>query len=161
MVLAQIHGPPNATLQQMQTYADQDVRRLASKLPEYEQMFQITGAPTVNQGFGGVLFKPWEERKRSAHAAAAGPAAEVEQDRRLRSVAAFQFPPLPGSQGLPDAVRHHDHRAVPEPQRGGARRCSTRPGRAACSISSTSDLKLDKPQATVEVDRDMVRDARA
>ena len=40
---------------------------IAKALPEYQQMFQITGVPTVNQGIGGVLFKPWDERTRSAH----------------------------------------------------------------------------------------------
>ena len=29
-------------------------------------MFQITGTPSVNQGFGGFIFKPWSQRSRSA-----------------------------------------------------------------------------------------------
>src|SRR5262249_37887053 len=65
IVLNQILGPPNATPQQMDVYSKQ-VFEIAKKLPEYDQMFQITGSPTVNQGFGGVLFKPWDQRKRSA-----------------------------------------------------------------------------------------------
>jgi len=52
IVLAKINGPPNATAQQMQTYADQ-VFQISSREPEYQQMFQITGVPTVNQGIGG------------------------------------------------------------------------------------------------------------
>jgi len=64
-VLAHIQGPPNATAQQMQTYADQ-VFQIASQEPEYNQMFQITGVPTINQGIGGVLFKPWNQRTRNA-----------------------------------------------------------------------------------------------
>src|SRR6266478_648570 len=66
VVLAHIQGPPNATAQQMQTYADQ-VFQIASQEPEYKQMFQITGVPTLNQGIGGVLFKLWDQRTRSAH----------------------------------------------------------------------------------------------
>ena len=73
---------------------------IAHALPEYDQMFQITGVPTINQGFGGVLFKPWDERTRSAD--------ELQQElqehwNRIAGarVAAFQFPPLPGSRGLP------------------------------------------------------------
>ena len=99
VVLAKIIGPPNATAQQMETYADQ-VFQVAKQVPEYKQMFQITGAPTVNQGFGGVLFKPWDERTRNAH--------QLQQDLQQKwaqiagaQVSAFQFPPLPGSSGFP------------------------------------------------------------
>ena len=52
-----------------------------------------------------MLFKPWEERNRSAH--------ELQQDLQEKwskiaggAVFAFQLPPLPGSQGAADAVRH-------------------------------------------------------
>ncbi|HXZ48090.1 MAG TPA: efflux RND transporter permease subunit, partial [Usitatibacter sp.] len=65
VVLAQILGPPNATPQQMDVYSRQ-VFEAAKSLPEYQQMFQVTGVPFSNQGFGGVLFKPWDERTRSA-----------------------------------------------------------------------------------------------
>ena len=54
VVLEQTIGPPDATLTQMQAYSDAEFA-IAKKLPEYRQMFQLTGAPSVNQGFGGVL----------------------------------------------------------------------------------------------------------
>jgi multidrug efflux pump len=63
-------------------------------------MFQITGVPTTNAGIGGMLFKSWDKRSRSAH--------EIQQELQPSwnkiaggRVAAFQFPPLPGSSGLP------------------------------------------------------------
>src|SRR5438477_4397381 len=65
VVLSQIVGPPNATSQQMNAYAKQ-VFDISRELPEYDQMFQITGVPTTNQGIGGVLFKPWNQRTKSA-----------------------------------------------------------------------------------------------
>ena len=118
-------------------------------------MFQITGVPTINQGIGGVLFKPWDERKRSA--------TQLQQDLQENwtkiagaQVAAFQFPPLPGSQGLPvqfvitTTEPFQNLNEVAQP--GAAPR--RRP--AACSTSSTRDLKIDKPQATLDVDRDKV-----
>src|SRR6202790_1688663 len=99
IVLSQIQGPPNATIQQMQTYADQ-VFQMSRGIPEYSQMFQLTGAPTLNQGIGGVLLKPWNKRSKSA--------LQLQQELQQKwngiagaRVAAFQFPPLPGSQGLP------------------------------------------------------------
>ena len=39
---------------------------ISKQLPEYSQMFQLTGAPTLNQGIGGVLFKTWDKRKKGA-----------------------------------------------------------------------------------------------
>ena len=99
IVLAQLLGPPNATPQQMSTYAQQ-VFEISHRLPEYDQLFQITGVPAVNQGIGGVLFKPWNERKRNA--------LELQQEPQKdwntiagATVAAFQFPALPGARGLP------------------------------------------------------------
>ena len=99
IVLAQILGPPNATPEQMGVYARQ-VFEIAHKLPEYSQMFQITGFPTVNQGIGGVIFKPWDERTKHADV--------LQQELQKEwagiagaAVAAFQFPALPGARGLP------------------------------------------------------------
>ncbi len=99
LVLGQVVGAPNATPQQMGGYAEQ-MYRLTRDLPEYDQMFQITGMPTVNQGIGGAVFIPWEQRQRSA--------AELQQELQQRwnsiagaKVAAFQMPALPGAGGLP------------------------------------------------------------
>jgi len=99
VVLAHIQGPPNATAQQMQTYADQAFQ-VSKKEPEYAQMFQITGVPTINQGIGGVLFKPWDQRNRNAHQL------QLDLQQKWAQIAgaqvfAFQFPPLPGSSGYP------------------------------------------------------------
>jgi multidrug efflux pump len=152
LVLNQILGPPNATPQQMQVYANQ-VFEISKSLPEYDQMFQITGFPTINQGFGGVLFKPWDERKRSA--------TQLQQELQQQwgtiagaTVAAFQFPPLPGSRGLPMQIvikttetyeRLNDVvQAVLQKARS-----------SGLFFYVDTDLKLDKPQITVEVDRDM------
>ena len=118
VVLSQIIGPPNATSQQMSVYSKQ-VFEIAKQTPEYDQMFQITGVPTTNQGFGGVLFKPWNERTKSADAVAAGAAAEVEQ-RRRRPRRGLSVSVAARLAGPAAAVRHQDDRAVPEAQRGRA-----------------------------------------
>jgi multidrug efflux pump len=65
LVASLVTGAPTATADQMQVYAKQ-IFEVAKSVPEYEQMFQITGVPTVNAGIGGIIFKTWEERKRSA-----------------------------------------------------------------------------------------------
>jgi multidrug efflux pump len=153
LVASQVVGPPTATSQQMQTYADQ-VFQVAHDTPEYEQMFQITGVPTTNQGIGGVLFKTWEQRTRSAH--------ELQQDLQARwnkiagaRVAAFQFPPLPGASGLP--VQFLITSTEPFQNLNTVAQQVMDKARAANLFYFVdADLKLDKPQATVVVDRDKI-----
>ena len=146
-------GPSTATTQQMQTYSQQ-IFDVASALPEYEQMFQLTGVPTANQGFTGVLFKPWGERARSAH--------ELQQalqagwnDIAGARVAAFQFPALPGSSGLP--VQFVITTTEPfENLDSVAQQVLAKANAAHLFYFSDTDLKIDKPQATLAVDRDMI-----
>ncbi|MDN5924271.1 MAG: efflux RND transporter permease subunit, partial [Xanthomonadales bacterium] len=99
IVLAQTQGPPNATINQMGLYSKQ-VFDIAKSLPEYTDIFQITGMGAVNSGFSGVLLKPWSERSRDA--------TEIQQEIQKKfdniagaHIAVFQFPSLPGAFGLP------------------------------------------------------------
>lgn len=153
IVAAHMQGAPNATAQQMLGYAH-EAFELSKELPEYDQMFQLTGMPTINQGIGGVLFKPWDERDRSAK--------ELQQVLQQKwntiagaHIAAFQFPPLPGAQGLPlqfvikttdsfENLNEVAHKVVSKAQASGM------------FFFIDSDLKIDKPQATLRVDRDLV-----
>ena len=155
VVLSQVVGAPTATSDQMQTYAQQ-VYGVAHATPEYKQMFQITGVPTVNAGFGGVLLKDWGDRTRSAH--------EVQVDLQARwnkiagaRVAAFQFPPLPGTSGLPVQFVITTTEPVESlntvAQQVIAKVQEKAPGKW---YYIDNDLKLDAPQATVEVDRDKI-----
>ena len=153
IVVGQIVGAPNATAQQMNVYATQ-MFELSRQLPEYEQMFQLTGVPTINQGIGGVLFKPWDQRHRSAH--------ELQQVLQQKwngiaggRVAAFQFPPLPGASGLPIQVVI----TTTEPFENLNEVASQVLQKAQASgkfYFVDSDLKVDKPQGTVSLDRDMI-----
>jgi multidrug efflux pump len=153
VVVAKINGPPNATAEQMQTYADQ-VYQITSQEPEYAELFQITGVPTVNQGISGALFKPWNQRKRSAH--------ELQLDLQKKwgqiagaQVFAFQFPPLPGSSGFP--VQFVITTTEPFQNLNDVAQAVVAKALAAHAFYFADvDLKLDKPQATIEVDRDKV-----
>nr|WP_315393723.1 efflux RND transporter permease subunit [uncultured Duganella sp.] len=151
IVLSQVVGAPTATSEQMQAYARQ-IFDIAKALPEYDQMFQITGVPTTNAGIGGVLFKPWDQRARSA--------AEIQRELQQKwggvaggRVAAFQFPALPGSSGLPvqfvitttepfENLNNVAHAVLDKANKDGK------------FYFADVDLKIDTPQARVEVDRD-------
>ncbi|HKI61326.1 MAG TPA: efflux RND transporter permease subunit [Mariprofundaceae bacterium] len=153
LVAAHISGAPNATAQQMQVYAKQ-VFDLAKELPEYDQMFQLTGMPVINQGIGGVLFKPWDQRERSAN--------EMQQVLQKKwntiagaHIAAFQFPSLPGARGLPMQFVIKTTESF-ENLNEVAREVASRAQASGMFFFVDSDLKIDKPQATLQVDRDMV-----
>ena len=153
VVIGQITGAPNVTAQQMNVYATQ-MFDLAKQLPEFQQMFQMTGVPTTNQGIGGVLFKPWDERHRGAH--------ELQEELQQKwngiagaKIAAFQFPPLPGAQGLPIQMVI----TTTEPFANLNDVASQVLAKAEASgkfYFIDSDLKVDKPQSTVSLDRDMI-----
>ncbi len=153
VVLSLIQGPPTATADQMQTYANQAFE-IAKALPEYKQMFQITGVPTINQGFGGVLFKDWDERTRSAKQIQ-GELQEKWNKIAGARIAAFQFPALPGSSGLP--VQFVVSTTEPfENLNTVAQQILERARAANLFYFVDADLKLDRPQATVVVDRDKI-----
>src|SRR6267143_677309 len=98
----QLKASPDATAQQMLGYSQQ-MFAIGKQLPEYEMMFQIISPGT---GFGGMLFKPWDQRSRGAH--------ELQQAVVKKSQESGKF-------WFIDA-----------------------------------DLKIDKPQSTVVVDRDLI-----
>jgi multidrug efflux pump len=153
VVLYQVIGQPNATAQQMLSFTRQ-IFDIASREPEYRQMFQLSGAPTINQGFGGMLLATWDKRTRSAQqiqVALQGKWGGVAGGQ----VAAFQFPPLPGVQGLPTQFVI----TTTEPFQNLYEISSAVLDRARASGNFyfiDGDLKIDKPQATLVVDREMI-----
>jgi len=153
LVAGQIVGPPNATAQQMSVYAEQAFK-LAKELPEYDQMFQLTGIPTTSQGIGGVLFKPWEERNRNAAQL------QIILQEKWNTiagarVAAFQFPSLPGSGGLPLQFIIKTTESF-ENLNEVAQQVLAKAQSSGMFFFIDTDLKIDKPQSTVTLDRDMV-----
>jgi len=153
IVLYQVTGPPNASADQMQSFAQQ-VYGIASKIPEYQQMFQITGVPVINQGIGGTLLTTWDERRRSA--------TQIQQDLQAQwngiagaRIAAFQFPALPGSQGLP--VQFVINTTEPFANLNEVAQAVLEKARASGKFFFVDgDLKIDKPQSQLVVDRDLI-----
>jgi multidrug efflux pump len=150
IVLMQASGPPNSTVNQMQTYADQ-IYAIASAEPEYEQAFQIT-SPTSS--FGGILLKDWSERSRNA--------TKFQQDMQQKwnsiagaRVAAFQFPALPGAQGLPVQVVINTTESY-EQLNEISQAVLDKARRSGNFFFVDSDLKIDKPQDVLVIDREKV-----
>jgi multidrug efflux pump len=146
----QLKASPNATAQQMLGYTQQ-MFDIGTKLPEYAMLFQIT---TPGNGYGGMLFKPWDERKRDA--------TRLQQVLQSQwstiaggQIFVFALPPLPGAQGAPVQVVIN----TTEPFQNlneVAQAVLNKARESGQFYFIDTDLKIDKPQSTVVVDRDLV-----
>ena len=155
VVLYQLIGPADATLRQMQTYTGQ-IYRAARTLPEFRQAFQLIGTPSVNQGFGGILLTPWDQRRRTA--------TQIQQALQNRwnhiagaRVAAFQFPSLPGASGMP--VQFVITTAEPIANLNTvAKQVLARAQASGLFFFVDDDLKIDQPQDELVVNPSKVAD---
>ncbi|MGH8303362.1 MAG: efflux RND transporter permease subunit, partial [Steroidobacteraceae bacterium] len=152
-VAYQLIGPPDATFAQMETYSRQALAA-GQSLPEYRGAFQVVGAPSVTQGIGGILFKPWSDRSRSAN--------QLQQILQKKwntiagaEVAAFQFPPLPGAQGLPVQFVITTSEPIENLYRV-EQQVLSRAKASGLFWFIDGDLKIDAPQQTIVVNHDMV-----
>ena len=146
----QLKASPYATAQQMLGYSKQ-MFDIGSRLPEYAMLFQIT---TPGQGLGGMLMKPWDQRTRSA--------SELQQVLQSEwgniaggQIFVFSLPALPGAQGAPVQVVIN----TTEPFQNLNEVAQAVLNKARDSgkfYFIDTDLKIDKPQSTVVVDRDLV-----
>jgi multidrug efflux pump len=151
LVFMQIKGAANASPEQMQRIADQ-AYQVARKESEYSQMFQLTGLPALNQGLGGVLLKPWDQRGRTQ--------ADLVLDLQRKwnniagaQIAAFPLPSLPGSQGLPVQFVIATTEPI-ENLNEVAQAVMAEAQKEQLFWFADLDLELDKPQAKVVVDRE-------
>jgi multidrug efflux pump len=151
VVFGVIQASPNSTIDQTKLYT-KEVNDVYRAFPESESIFQIT-SPTG--GFGGMVTKPWSERKKTAQqllVESTGPLSKIAGIR----VIPLTPPPLPGGGDFPvDFVI-----ASPgEPQQlvDFAKQLVGKAFASGLFIYADSDLKFDQPQAEVVFDRDKLR----
>jgi multidrug efflux pump len=139
---------PAATLNQKLLYSQQVMDQLA----KYPEIHSLGSVDTPGQDYNFAAFKPWNERSRSTMSVAA-----VLQ-KGLDGVAGEQYavfspPSLPGSAGFPiqfvikttepfDRLNEVTQQLLEEVQKSGM------------FIFVQSDLRVDRPQATLEIDHD-------
>ena len=151
VVFGVIQAAPNSTIDQTRLFTNQ-VYDVYHAFPESQSIFQIT-SPTG--GFGGMVTKPWSERKKTAQQLlleSTGPLSKIAGIRVIPTTP----PSLPGGGTFPvDFVI-----ASPgEPQQLVAI-AKQLVGAAFASgkfIYADSDLKYDQPQTEVVFDRDKLR----
>jgi multidrug efflux pump len=146
-----VQAPPNATLDQTKLFTDQiyDVYRA---MPEHASIFQLT---MPNGGMGGMVTKPWSERKKTTQQLlmeSMGPLSKIAGVRVIP-----QAPPaLPGGGNFPvDLVIASA--AEPKELTEFADRLVKKAFTSGMFIYADADLKFDQPQTEVVFDRDKLR----
>ncbi len=151
VVFGVIQASPNSTLDQTNLYS-QEVYDVYHSFPESQSIFQITNA---NGGFGGMVTKPWSERKKTAQQLlleSTGPLSKIAGIR----VIPLTPPPLPGGGNFPvDFVIA----SAAEPQQimDFAKQLVAKAFTSGSFIYADTDVKFDQPQTEVVLDRDKLR----
>jgi multidrug efflux pump len=151
VVFGVIQAAPNSTIDQTRLFTNQ-VYDVYHAFPESQSIFQIT---SPSGGFGGMVTKPWSERKKTAQQLlleSTGPLSKIAGIRVIPTTP----PSLPGGGTFPvDFVI-----ASPgEPQQlvNIAKQLVGAAFASGKFIYADSDLKYDQPQTEVVFDRDKLR----
>ena len=139
---------PDATLQQKVMYAKQ-VYDIMKQYPETAHVFQINSPSRV---VAGMVLKPWDERSRTSNQLQPIVQKQLNEIAGAR-IAAFQLPPLPGSQGLPVqfAIKTTDSF---DKLNSASEQFLNAAVASGMFIFLDTDLKIDNPESVVEIDRD-------
>jgi multidrug efflux pump len=150
-VFAIIQSAPNATLEQTMLFATK-VGEVFGSFPESDITFQIT---SPGGGFGGMVLKPWSQRKKTAEQLKMEAAGALSKLPGVRMIP-LSPPPLPGSEGFPVEfiVGSTGEPAQIADLAGQLVRKAYASG---LFMYADTDVKFDQPQTEVVFDRDKVR----
>ncbi len=151
VVFGIIQAAPNSTLDQTKLFT-QEIHDVYAAMPESQSIFQITSA---TGGFGGMVTKPWSERKKKTEQLQLEAAAGFSKIPGVRVISLIP-PALPGGGSFPvDFVVA----STAEPQQlvDFANQLVGKAFASGLFMFADSDLKFDQPQAEVVFDRDKLR----
>jgi multidrug efflux pump len=151
VVFGIIQAAPNSTIDQTKLYSSQ-VERVYRSFPEYKNTFQLV-YPTG--GFGGMVTKPWSERKKTTEQLHLESSAALGKIPGIRVISLIP-PALPGGGDFPvDFVIAST--AEPEQLVEFANQLVGKAFASGMFLYADADLKFDQPQAEVVFNRDKVR----
>src|SRR5436190_648205 len=151
VVFGIVQAAPNATLDQTKLFASQ-VHDVYRALPEADSIFQITSPAG---GFGGMVTKPWDERRKNTEQLQVEAAAGLSKIPGIRVISTIP-PALPGGGDFPvDFVVAST--AEPERLVEIAKELVGKAFASGLFMFADADLKFDQPQAEVVFDRDKLR----
>jgi multidrug efflux pump len=151
VVFGVIQSSANSTIDQTNLFTSQ-VYDVYHSFPESGSIFQIT---SPSGGFGGMVTKPWSERKKTAQqllVESVGPLSKIPGIR----VIPLTPPPLPGGGNFPVEFVILSA-AEPRQLDAFAKQLVGKAFASGLFIFADSDLKFDQPQTEVVFDRDKLR----
>ncbi len=151
VVFGVIQSSANSTIDQTNLFTSQ-VYDVYHSFPESDSIFQIT---SPSGGFGGMVTKPWSQRKKTAQQLLVESVGSLSKIPGIR-VIPLTPPPLPGGGNFPVEfviVSPAEPRQLSE----FANQLVKKAFGSGLFIFADTDLKFDQPQAEVVFDRDKVR----
>lgn len=148
VIISLLTAAPDSTLQQREPYAAANYRVYADH-PETEHVFQLD---VPGRLISGMVLKPWDERRKTSNDLQPVVQQELNSIAGVQAVA-FQPPSLPGSRGLPiqfiigttdpfDRLNEVAQDFLQQAMKSGM------------FMFVNTDLRIDLPQSTVQIDRD-------
>ena len=156
IILGVFLGPEGATLEYTDKYAKQ-LEGIFSKTNDVERFFVVSGNPTVSQGISFVGLADWKERKRSA-----GEVVKELFPKFMGIPGVLAFPIMPPSLGQSPRERPVNFVVVTS---ASYQELQEMTGRILADVAKNpgitnvdTDLKLNKPELSVAVNRDKSSD---
>lgn len=157
VILINVSGPDGATLAYTQRYAEA-IEQIGQTYPEFDRIFSNIGNPTVAQG--NIFFRalPWDERERSTQELAREITPKVAS---MPGVSAFPITPPSLGQGFRQrpinfvVVTSDSYENLSKVMRRFQDELAKHPG----FVQVDTDLRLNKPEVRMDVDRERAADA--
>jgi multidrug efflux pump len=157
VILTSVNSPDGSTLEYTARYL-RAIERITSDYKEFDRTFVVAGNPTVAQGSVILRAVPWEEREKSTLQIARELAPRVSG---LPGVNAFVITPPSLGQGFRDRpinfviVTSDSYENLSRVAQAMVAEMAKNPG----LVSPDVDLRLNKPELFLEVDRERAADA--
>ena len=157
VIFTAVNAPDGATLDYTGRYM-RAIERIGQSYPEFDRVFVVTGNPTVSQGIAFLRTVDWSERKRST--------LQIARDLQPKFAAlpgVSAFPVTPPSLGQGFRERSINYVVLTSDSYENLSRVSQQivaeMARNPRIVQPDSDLRLNKPEIFVKVDRDRAADA--
>ena len=156
VILTVINGPDGATMDYTRRYTAA-IEKMADKYTEFDRIFTVVGNPTVAQGNVFYRARPWEERKKTTLEIAREMTPAV---AGLPGVTAFPITPPSLGQAFRERplnfviLTSDSYQNLAQVVRSFQEEIAKNPG----IVSVDTDLRLNKPEISMEVDRERAAD---
>jgi multidrug efflux pump len=156
VILTIINGPDGATMEYTRRYAEA-IESIGREYDEFDRVFSIVGNPTVAQANVFLRAKPWEERERTTQEIAREITPRIAS---LPGVSAFPITPPSLGQGFRERpinyviVTSDSYENLSKVVEEFRSRMAQQPG----FVQVDTDLRLNKPEIRLDVDRERAAD---